>query len=372
MKSSDHARLQRAGAEQRDQRDDVLEAVGLQAADQVLHAARFELEHRGGLAALEQLVRRRVVHGHRGEIERRLAPRRALGVDGAHRPVDDGQRAQAEEVELDEARGLDVVLVELRDHAVAVRLAVERREVGEHRRRDHHAAGMRAGVAHQSFERARQVDQLAHLVLGLVAPPQLVLLGERVVERDAELERDQLGDAVDEAVAAAEHAGHVAHHRLRRHGAVGDDLRHAVAAVALGDVLDDAVAAFHAEVHVEVRHRHALGIEEALEQQVVPQRIEVGDAERVGDQRARARAAAGPDRHAVAARPADEVRDDQEVAGEAHLADDVELGGEPRRRTVRDPRPRPATRRAVPAATRARPATPRAGGPRWCSPLGTG
>ena len=69
----DHARLQRAGAEQRDQRDDVFEAVGLQAADQVLHAARFELEHRRGLAALQQLVGRGVVHRQRRDVERRLA-----------------------------------------------------------------------------------------------------------------------------------------------------------------------------------------------------------------------------------------------------------------------------------------------------------
>ena len=45
----------------------------------------------------------------------------------------------------------------------------------------------------------------------------------------------------------------------------------------------------------------------------------------VGHQRAGARAAARAHRHAVLARPADEVGDDQEVAGEAHLADDLEL-----------------------------------------------
>ena len=54
----DHARLQRPGAKQRHQRHDVLEAVRLQAADQVLHAARLELEHRGGAAGLQQRVGR--------------------------------------------------------------------------------------------------------------------------------------------------------------------------------------------------------------------------------------------------------------------------------------------------------------------------
>ena len=138
---------------------------------------------------------------------------------------------------------------------------------------------MHAGVAREAFERARQVDEVLDLLVFLVEALELGLLLERVVERDAELERNQLGDLVDEAVAHAEHAAHVAHHRLRGHGAVGDDLRDALAAVLLRDVFDDAVAAVHAEVDVEVGHRHAFGVQEALEQQVVVQRIEVGDAE---------------------------------------------------------------------------------------------
>ena len=128
----------------------------------------------------------------------------------------------------------------------------------------------------------------------------------------------------------AEHAPGIADHRLRRHGAVGDDLRDAPSAVLVGDVVDDAVAAVHAEVDVEVRHRHALGVQEALEQQVVLQRVDVGDAERVGDERTCARTAPRPHRHAVGARPADEVRDDEEIARETHLADDRELAVEPR------------------------------------------
>ena len=71
----------------------------------------------------------------------------------------------------------------------------------------------------------------------------------------------------------------------------------------VGDVLDDPVAALHAEVDVEVRHRDAFGIQEALEQQVVLDRIEIGDAERIGHQRAGAGAAARTHRHAVARAP---------------------------------------------------------------------
>ena len=48
----DHARLQRARSKQRHQRNNILEAVGLQAPDQVFHAARFELKYRRGLVCL--------------------------------------------------------------------------------------------------------------------------------------------------------------------------------------------------------------------------------------------------------------------------------------------------------------------------------
>ena len=56
--------------------------------------------------------------------------------------------------------------------------------------------------------------------------------------------------------------------------------------------------------------------------------IEIGDGQRPGDDRAGARAAARPDRNALRLRPLDEIGDDQEIAGETHVDDDVELEGE--------------------------------------------
>ena len=82
------------------------------------------------------------------------------------------------------------------------------------------------------------------------------------------------------------------------------------------------------------------GLRKRSNSSVVAQRIEVGDAERVGDQRAGAGAAARAHRHAVVLGPVDEVGDDQEVAGEAHLHDG-------RRSRIRvAPRSRGASRRA--------------------------
>ena len=68
-----HARLQGARAEQGHQRDHVFEAVGLQALDEILHAAGFELEHRRGLESAKQGERLLVVDGDGGDVDRRFA-----------------------------------------------------------------------------------------------------------------------------------------------------------------------------------------------------------------------------------------------------------------------------------------------------------
>ncbi len=98
-----------------------------------------------------------------------------------------------------------------------------------------------------------------------------------------------------------------------------------VAAVLVGDVVDDLLAARHAEVHVDVGHALAPRVEEALEEQVVLERVDVGDAEGVAHDGPGGRTAAGSDGDAVVFGELDVVPDDEEVGVEAHLADDAEL-----------------------------------------------
>ncbi len=102
-----------------------------------------------------------------------------------------------------------------------------------------------------------------------------------------------------------------------------------IAPVALGRVTDHLVAVPRVEVHVDVGHRHTARVEEALEQQVVAHRVEVGDPQRVGDRTPRGRAATGADADAAVLGVLDQVPRDQEVRREPHVADDLELVGEP-------------------------------------------
>jgi methionine-rich copper-binding protein CopC len=68
-----HARLQRARPVERESRDQVLEAVGLEAREELAHALGLELEHAQGLAAVQERVRRLVVERQPVEVGRRPA-----------------------------------------------------------------------------------------------------------------------------------------------------------------------------------------------------------------------------------------------------------------------------------------------------------
>ena len=136
---------------------------------------------------------------------------------------------------------------------------------------------------------------------------------------------DQFGDAVDLAVGHAKDAAGVADGGAGLEFSEGDDLGDAVGAVFAANVVDHLVAAVLAEIDVEIGHRDAFGIEKALEQQVELQGVDVGDGLRPGGERAGAGTAAGADRDALPFCPLDEVGDDEEVAGEAHAGDDVQL-----------------------------------------------
>ena len=155
----------------------------------------------------------------------------------------------------------------------------ERHQVGERLRGDHDPRGVGRGVAGRALEPARDVDELLDPRVLLVGVLERRRLRERLVEGHLEVERDHLRDLVDLGVAHVHHAPDVAHDGLRLHGPEGDDLRHVVAAVLLRDVLDDLAPARLAEVDVDVGGADALLVQEALEDEVVLDRVDVGDAQ---------------------------------------------------------------------------------------------
>ena len=323
-----HLRVERPRAIQRHQRNQVVEAVRLHPNQQVTHSRRLQLEHLRRLCLLQQRVSLRVVKRQRIQVQRRLKAR----IDRAQALVQQRHRAQAKKIELGQADLLDILHVELGNRHVGLPgLEIQRREVGERTRRDHHPGGMPRSIAHHPFQLQRHLVQVrARRVFRMADQfPELrgVLVGFR--QGDPQLVRHRARDAVAIVVRGPEHTPDIADRRLGRHRAVGDDLRHAVLPVALAHVLDHPVAVLVAEVDVEVRHADAVGVQETFEQEPVAQRIKAGDPEGVSHQRSRAGAAPGADRDVVVARPLHEVRDDHEIAAETGLVNDSEFMLEP-------------------------------------------
>ena len=108
---------------------------------------------------------------------------------------------------------------------------------------------------------------------GLVV--QLEKLGERDVGH-------LLGQAVSIAQRQLHDPSSVADGALGRHGAIGDDLSHLVRSIFLNDVVDDLSPAFVVEVDVDIRQGYPVRIQESLEQQVVFNWVDIGDAGAIG------------------------------------------------------------------------------------------
>ena len=159
----------RAGAVQRQDGDDVLEAGGLHASQQIAHGAAVELEHAEGVAAREEFVGRRVVERQSVEVE--IDP--AVGLDVLDRVTDDREVAQPQEVHLEQADGLTRRVVPAGDDRAVLRTLPHRDRVHQRLGRHDHRAGVHARVTDQAFETLRglvdlrdvrvRVDERAHL-----------------------------------------------------------------------------------------------------------------------------------------------------------------------------------------------------------------
>ena len=234
-----------ARAVERHERDEVLELGRLDLLERLAHALGLELEHAHRVAAGHHLVGLLVVERQRRHVD----PAVARALDDGQRVLDHVEVAQAQEVHLEQADLLDRLHRVLGDGAVDLRAVLphagvgelERDDVGQRAVGDHDGGGVDRGVADDPLEAAGDVDDLlggrVPRDLGGELGPRLHAVLER--RRAALLGiRDQLGEAVADAVVVAEDAGGVARRGAREHAAEGDDLRHAVGAVLVGHVAD--------------------------------------------------------------------------------------------------------------------------------------
>src|SRR6185369_3610333 len=126
-------------------------------------------------------------------------------------------------------------------------------------------------VSGAAFEPARDLKYLFNLRIGVHLAPELRYLFKCLIKTHVATpngRRDELRNLLDLGIWHFECAADVLDGSFRGERSERDDLADRVATIEVGDVVDDVAATTDAEVNIDVGHRHATGIEEALEQQV--------------------------------------------------------------------------------------------------------
>ena len=300
--------------------DNVLQRGGLQLLHEALHPSAFQLEHALGLAAADHLHDLRVI-----EVDLQHVDVLPAGFRGCLRSVlDHCQGPEAQEVHLEESQFLQCIHGELGGDG-AVGAAGQRHILIDALLRDDDARRVHGGMAGQTLQTLREVDQLPDFRIRLVGCPQFLAYGKRSVQRHTKLIGDHLRDRVTAGIGKVQDPSHIPNHPLRLQRSEGNDLYDPVLSVLPDHIVDDLLPTLKGEVHVDIRHGHALRVQEALKDQLIPHGVDVGNAQTVGHDGSRRRTSARPHADAVGFRVIDVVPDDQEIVDIAHAVNNAEL-----------------------------------------------
>ena len=236
-------------------------------------------------------------------------------VDGV---VQRREHAEAEQIELHEARSCTVVFVPLQHRPLVHPAPLDRAYLDHRPVGDHHAARVDTEVARRVFDFERQFKHR------LRNDRSLFLFLLLHCHRNSSPAIDLFRPGVLLAGFVAERFGHVAHRRTRPVGDHVGDLCGVMSSVAFIHVLDDFLAAVRLDVDVNVGWAIPLGRQEAFEQQAERHGIGGRDPDGVADRRVRCTPAPLTVNVGTTAE-FHEIPHHKEVAGEVELFDQRQL-----------------------------------------------
>jgi hypothetical protein len=139
-----HVALDRTGPDDRHLDDQVVELVGLQPGQHRHLGPALDLEHPHAVGLGQHVVDALHLDRHVGQVDDRLA---VVGAQHAERPLDGGQHAQRQHVDLHQLQAVDVVLVPLDEGAVLHRRVADRHGLVQPPLGQHEAADVLRQVA---------------------------------------------------------------------------------------------------------------------------------------------------------------------------------------------------------------------------------
>ena len=145
------------------------------------------------------------------------------------------------------------------------------------------------------------------------------------MQRHFQLHGHQLCHCVHLLIRHVQHAAHIADDGARRHGAECHNLCHMVCTVFTDNIVYHFTAPLITEIHVKVRHGHALRVQKAFEKQLIADRVNIRDADAVGRKASGAGAAARPHWDAPLPRIIDKIVHDEIIVHIPHAVDNAYL-----------------------------------------------
>ncbi len=332
----------RSGAHDRDLHGQVVQVPGERAPEHLDLGPALDLEEPHGVARADPVVDGLVL-----EVDPRQVGRLA---DSARAPppgdqvdalLDRREHAEREEVDLDEARVLARVLVPLAEHPALPGGRLEGDDLHEGAARDDHPAHVLRDVPGEPRD---VLGQLAQQLPELGVAPVLELgeRGDLVGEAGGRAVLGQLGKLLELPERQLERLADLAHGRLEPVSREGAYQSCMFVPVLLVDPQDQLLPDVAREVEVDVGNASERLVEEAAEEEVVLDRVDVREPDQVADDRGdrgtapppRGKPRAGPGGLAahLAADLGGELHDvpvDQEEARQPVQVDQAELGVQP-------------------------------------------
>ena len=134
----------------------------------------------------------------------------------------------------------------------------------------------------QSFQTFRIVYEIADILLLLISLAKLRIHCQRFVNGDIKFLGDHFCNGIHLGIGHIKNTPHIPDHTAGSQGTEGYDLNHTVVSVFPPDVVNNLLTPFKAEIHINIRHGNSLRIQETLKQQIVFNRIKLGDSQCIG------------------------------------------------------------------------------------------
>src|SRR5699024_5737823 len=231
----------------------------------------------------------------------------AVFLDISQRVTDNREVAQAQKVHLQQANGLTCWVVPAGDISTIGRALRHWNVVNQPDRGHNHRTGVHAGLADNTFETTRGGINLFNIRVGFDHLTNFDGLREALILRVSNTSqrnifrhnrrRQRAVDAVShlESRLAKVHLRSILNGLLGFHGTEGNNLRNFVFAPSLSGVLDHLTTAAVIEVDIDIGCRGSLWVQKSLKQQVVFNRVDIGNGQGISHQSTRCRTTARAD-----------------------------------------------------------------------------